>query len=69
MTIMGMTHLGGVEMSEKNAKVYKKLRETRRSGLLAVAKKMKLKVESKEIPPSHRDLLQAIAAKKGLFGG
>lgn len=67
MTIMGMTHLGGVEMSEKNAKVYQELRETRRPGLLAVAKKMKLKVEG--FPPSHRDLLQAIAAKKGLFSG
>ena len=69
MTIMGMTHLGGVEMSEKNAKVYQELRETRRSGLLAMAKKMKLKVESKETPASHRDLVQAIATKKGLFGG
>ena len=69
MTIMGMTHLGGVEMSEKNAKVYKELRETRRPGLLAMAKKMKLKVKSEETPASHRDLLQAIAAKKGLFGG
>ena len=69
MTIMGMTHLGGQEMSEKKAKAYKVLREMRRHELLKVAKKMKLKVESKETPPSHRDLVQAIATKKGLFGG
>ena len=67
MTIMGMTHLGGVEMSEKNAKIYKKLRETRRPGLLAMAKKMKLKVEGH--PASHFDLLEAIARKKGLGSG
>ena len=69
MTIMGMTHLGGVEMSEKNAAAHKVLRETRRPGLLAMAKKMKLKVKSDQTPASHRDLVQAIAAKKGLFGG
>jgi hypothetical protein len=63
MTIMGMTHLGSVEMSEKNAAAYKKLREMRRHELLPMAKKMKLKVEG--FPPSHFDLVEAIARKKG----
>ena len=68
MTIMTMEHLGG-GMSEKDAAAYQELRNTRRSGLLAMAKKMKLKVKSEQIPPSHKDLLEANARKKGLLSG
>ena len=67
MAIMGMAQLGGQAMSEKNAAIYKTLKETRRPGLLKMAKKMKLKVEG--FPPSHADLLEAIARKKGLYDG
>ena len=67
MTIMGMIHLGGTDfqMTPKHAAEYKVLNETRRPGLLKMAKKMKLKVKGH--PASHRDLLEAIAKKKGLF--
>ena len=68
MTIMTMEHLGG-GMSEKDAAAYQELRETRRPGLLAIAKKMKLKVKSEQTPPSHKDLLEAIARKKGYLNG
>ena len=56
-------------MSAKDAAAYQELRETRRPGLLAIAKKMKLKVKSEQTPPSHKDLLEAIARKKGLLSG
>lgn len=67
MTVTSMHHLGDVAMSEKNAAAYKKLKEMRRSGLLKMAKNMKLKVEG--FPPSHVDLVEAIARKKGYFNG
>ena len=69
MTIMGMMHLGGTDfqMTPKHAAKYKVLKETRRPGLLKMAKKMKLKVKSDTDPASHADLLEAIAKKKGLF--
>ena len=65
---MTMEHLGG-GTSEKDAAAYQELRKTRRPGLLAMAKKMKLTVKSEHIPPSHKDLLEANARKKGLLSG
>ena len=72
MTIMGMEHLSGQGLSGKAAKAYKVLKETRRTGLMKLAGKMKLLnklVDKHGNPPPHDILLDAIARKKGLFNG